>query len=496
MRAVIIGGGIAGLTTALDLKDRAAELPDGLEMVVLEAGERVGGNIRTDHVNGFTVEWGPNGYLDNAPATRALIRRLGLEEKVQKGHELAARRFLFRDGRLHELPTGPIGFLKSPILSLRGRLRVLLEPFARSKPEEIEETIYDFASRRIGHEAASILIDAMVSGVFAGNIHELSLESTFPKTVAMEAEHGSLVKALLAKMAERRSAKKRVKKLRARGENTEELTQPGGPARPAGTITSFRAGLQVLGERLAEELGPSVWVRHRVSLIEVDGRHAKGEAHEEPRPWRIEVADRAPVTADAVVLAAPAPKAGPLLQSVDPVLSEAVRTITGAGLAVVALGYNAEEIGGAPQGFGFLVPRGEGPRILGCLWDSSIFPGRAPDGRVLLRAMVGGAHDPEAVQLGDRDLLRIVRTDLEETMGLRSEPILIRIYRHPLGIAQYVLGHQQRLDRIHSRLRKLPGLWVAGSSYYGNSINACIEKAGEQVKEILAFLKPTPAGYE
>ncbi|MGW8266854.1 MAG: protoporphyrinogen oxidase, partial [Longimicrobiales bacterium] len=218
-RVAIIGGGISGLTTALHLKDRAAEAPGGLEVVILEASDEPGGNIRTRRVEGFTIERGPNGYLDNVPTTPALVRRLGLEERLQKADESAANRFLYRNGRLHLLPSGPIGFLTSPVLSFPGRLRVLGEPFARSKPEGLDETIFDFASRRIGTEAASILIDAMVSGVFAGNVHELSLSASFPRMARMEEEHGGLVRAMFAGMKAKRAARREVEERRARGED-------------------------------------------------------------------------------------------------------------------------------------------------------------------------------------------------------------------------------------------------------------------------------------
>ena len=257
-RVVIVGGGITGLTTGLHLKDRAGEVDGGLEVVVLEANEDPGGNIRTRREEGFTIERGPNGYLDNVPATPALVRRLGLEDQIQKADESAANRYLYRKGRLHLLPTGPLGFLRSPVLSIPGRLRVFGEPFSRSRPRGVDETIFDFASRRIGTEAASILIDAMVSGVFAGNVRELSLASSFPKMAAMEAEHGGLVKAMVARMREKKRAKKEVEERRARGEDVEDLTQPGGPAGPGGTLTSFREGLDTLPMAAARELGESL----------------------------------------------------------------------------------------------------------------------------------------------------------------------------------------------------------------------------------------------
>jgi oxygen-dependent protoporphyrinogen oxidase len=490
-RVVIVGGGIAGLTTALHLKDRASEVPGGLEVLVLEASDRPGGNIQTDRVEGFTIEKGPNGYLDNVPTTPALIHRLGLEAEVQKADESAARRYLYRDGKLHLLPSGPVGFLKSPVLSLSGRLRVLGEPFARRRPKGVDESIFQFASRRIGEEAATVLIDAMVSGVFAGNIHELSLASSFPKMAAMEEEHGGLVKAMFARMRERRAARREAEKRRSRGEDVEDLVQPGGPAGPGGTLTSFRHGLDTLPKAVARELGGSV--RCGVEVVSLErGVSSGGDVGwgESIAPWAARTGDGETVFADGVVIAVPSPRVESLLTDLDGELSATVGEIRTAGLAVVALAFDAAAVGGAPEGFGFLVPRETGPRILGCLWDSSIFPGRAPEGKVLLRAMVGGAHDPEAVTEEEGPLVSLVRTDLETTMGLEAEPLFARVYRWPLGIGQYVVGHRGRMETVYRRLEELPGLWIAGSSFHGISMNAGIEKAGEQAEEILSSLGP------
>ena len=498
-RVVIVGGGIGGLTTALHLKDRASEVPGGLEVLVLEASDRPGGNIRTDWVEGFTIETGPNGYLDNVPATPALVRRLGLEDQVQKADESAANRYLYRSGKLHLLPSGPIGFLKSSVLSLPGRLRVFGEPFARPKPDGVDETIFQFASRRIGEEGASVLIDAMVSGVFAGNIRELSLASSFPKMAAMEEEHGGLVKAMLARMWERRAAKREVEARRGRGEDVEELVQPGGPAGPGGTLTSFRPGLDTLPKAVARELGDSV--RYGIEVVSVgrgrelgvggglgDSSGDDGGRGASMARWVVRTAAGEAVIADAVVVAVPAPRAQALLKDLDGELSAKVGEIRTAGLAVVALAFDAAAMGGAPEGFGFLIPRGAGPRILGCLWDSSIFPGRAPEGKVLLRAMVGGAHDPVAVEEDEEALCRSVRDDLMTTMGLEAEPLFARVYRWPLGIGQYTVRHQVRMDSIHRRLDGLGNLWIAGSSFYGISMNSCIGKAEEHAEEILFSL--------
>jgi oxygen-dependent protoporphyrinogen oxidase len=462
-RVAIIGGGVAGLTTALYLRDQAAELPGGLEISILEAGSRVGGNIRTDACDGFIVERGPNGYLDDAPATAALVKRLSLTSEVQKAADRAAKRYLYRDGRLHLLPTGPLAFIRSRVLSPRGRARLLLEPLARRKAEEVvDETVHEFASRRIGSEAADVLIDAMVSGIFAGDTRKLSLVSTFPKLATMEAKHGSLTRGMLAR---------------------RKPTRSGGPAGPAGTLTSFRRGMQTLTDRLSSGLDGDIHLNCEVAGIEPTA--LAGHATR----WHIETTTGRTFDADAIVVAIPAAKAAPLLTGVDRTLGETLGRIPTASLVVIALGYDVAAIGGPPDGFGFLIPRGEGLRSLGCLWDSSIFPGRAPEDKALMRVMIGGAHDPEAAELDDESLLRIAAKDLETTMQLTATPLLSRVYRHPVGIAQYVRGHRTRLDTIHERLDEQHGLWLTGSSFDGISINACIEQAKSRAQETLSFLK-------
>jgi oxygen-dependent protoporphyrinogen oxidase len=449
----IVGGGIAGLAIAHALRRRAP----GLEVVVLEAASRAGGNIRSEREEGFLCEWGPNGFLDSVPETLALADDLGLGSRVLPSDDRARRRFVFRRGRLHELPGGPAAFLGSGLLSWRGKLRIAGEPFAQPRPEG-DETIHGFASRRIGEEAASVLVGSMVSGVFAGDARALSLRACFPKMWDMETEHGGLFRALLAK---RRNGRAR------RGE-------PMGS--PLGRLTSFRDGTEELVRALAASLGPALRLGARATCV----LHAGGG-------WRV-VAGAESVDADAVVRGAAPGASARLVSVLDDSLAAELAAIPAAGLAVVALGYEENRLARPLDGFGFLVPRGEGPRCLGMLWDSSIFSGRAPAGRVLLRAMIGGAHDPKAVHLADEALLEVVRRDLRTTMGLDLEPCFAQIFRHPLGIPQYVVGHLDRLARIDARLARHPGLHLAGNGYRGVAINACVAEAGPLADRVIAGL--------
>jgi oxygen-dependent protoporphyrinogen oxidase len=445
---VIAGGGIAGLATAFELtRDRKQDF----EVTVLERAARAGGNLRSERIDGYLCEWGPNGFLDNVPETLALVRELGIADRLLPADAGAKRRFIYRHGRLHQLPRGPVAFAASRLLSVPGRLRVIAEPFAGGS-RDADETIHAFAARRVGLEAAEVLIDAMVSGIFAGNARELSLRACFPKMWEMEREHGSLVKAMLAKR-------------RARGSSSHA---PIGA--PGGHLTSFTDGIEDLVHALVQALGPRVKTGCAVRRV-----HPRSPGN--PEGWTVDLEDGRSFEADAVVLAGSASSSATLVEGFDRALAGVLRQIPTAPLAVVCLGYETARLDRPLDGFGFLVPRGEGLAILGVLWDSSIYPSRAPEGRSLLRVMIGGAHDASVVMLDDGALTDRARADLETTMGLTIDPVFSRVFRHPAGIPQYTVGHLDRIATIDDRLRRHPGLLLAGNSYRGVSINACIADA-------------------
>ena len=377
-----------------------------------------------------------------------MIRDLGVADRLQPSNRHAARRYLFRKGRLRLLPSGPIAFLASGVLSPAGKLRVLSEPFGSGPPAEDDESVYDFASRRIGREAAAVLVDAMVGGIFAGDARSLSLRAAFPKMFAMESEHGSLFRAMLARRRERKS-------------------EGGGPAGPGGTLTSFRGGMGELIDALATAVRPALRTRCRVARVIALG----------DRGYRLNLTEGAPLDATAIVLACPTWHAARAVDALDSELAGIMASIPVAPVAVVHFGYDRGTTGVSPHGFGFLAPRGEGLRILGCLWASSIFDGRADEGRSLLTSMIGGATDPEAVNLPDGELIDIARRDLERSMGIEKGPGFVRIFRHPRGIPQYTLGHRARVADIERRLRRWPGLLACGNSYRGISVNACAAEA-------------------
>ena len=470
-RIVIAGAGIAGLSIAWALKQRA---PD-VDVVVFESGPRSGGNIRTEHIDGYVCECGPDGFLDNAPATLALVRELGLTGRLLPSNDQARRRFIFRHGQLSEVPASVSAFLKTPLLSPRGKLRILREPFASARQDD-DESILDFAKRRIGDEAAAVFVDPMVSGVFAGDAERLSLKACFPRMRQIEDEHGGLLRGLIAT---RRSRKRH-----------------DAVGTPAGRLTSFVGGMSDLIDGLVSSLGSVVRTSTAVTAFRsIDGPMLSTSARR--RRYAI-TTSQGTIDADAVVLSGPASTSAAVLRAFDPALSGLLEQGLSAPLAVVCLGYDADELQSQCRldGFGFLVPRSEPVRILGALWETSIYQHRAPAGQVLLRVMIGGARDPEAATLSDARLLTVVLRDLASTMNVSATPRMVHVFRHPRGIPQYVTGHLTRMHHIDALLNPHPGLLLAGNSYRGVSINACIADASSVADRALRAIGTTAAAIQ
>jgi len=469
LRIVIVGAGISGLAAARAAADSAREAGRTVELVVLERDSVVGGKARTRVRNGWRLEAGPTGYLDNEPAMNGLVKAADLVKLA--ADDAAARRFLVRDGKLKEIQAHPVKFFTSGILSPGALARIVTEPLraqvkdAHGAPgygaaRELDdagtdvdtsamkdESVWDFARRRLGRQAADRLIAPMVLGVFAGDAKRTSLPAAFPRMAELEAQYGSLVKAMFALKKEKGAA-------------------AGGPAGPSGKLTSFARGLDQLPRGIAErgEAAGDFTVRCGVEVREL--------GHDGSR-WRLLVSASGvaeELHADAVVLAGESFSAAALLGEVAPEISAELATIATPPIAVVGLGYGAAALAAAPKGFGALIERGQGIRILGVLWDTHLFPNRSPDGTLLMRCMIGGATDTESGQLGDDELVQITKRDLARLFGLSgpdAEPIFTEVVRWPRAIPQYELGHLARVARVRAGLARLaidrPGLFLTGN---------------------------------
>jgi oxygen-dependent protoporphyrinogen oxidase len=379
-----------------------------------------------------------------------LVKELGIEGRLARSSDLARKRFIFSGGTLHRLPETPPAFFRSKLLSLPGRLRICWEPFASGPPPGVDESLGDFARRRLGPEALEKLIDPMVTGIFAGDPDGMSLRSCFPVIYDLEQKYGGLVRGMLGVRRER-------KKRGVRGEMS---------AGPGGVLMSFDEGVQALADTLAGRLADGL---HR--NVTVDRIERRGETYVLSM-----TADgrREEMAADVVVVATPAYAASKMVAPVDGELCEALDAIPYSPITVAALGYEKATLGNPLDGFGFLIPRGERRKILGALWDSSVFPDRAPEGKALLRVMVGGVRAPALAALPEGELLAVARRELRDIMGISAEPVLARAFFHDRGIPQYLVGHGKLLERIDARLAALPGLHLNSNAYRGIALNDCV----------------------
>jgi oxygen-dependent protoporphyrinogen oxidase len=453
-RIVIVGGGISGLSLAYRLEQR---LP-AADVTVLEQRPRTGGVIGTESHDGFRLETGPNGFLDNKPATLTLCRDLGLSERLVAASETAGRnRFLLLEGRLHLLPSSLWSFLWNGVLSWRAKLALLTERFRLQRSPSSDESIDAFARRRVGAEIAETLADAFVTGIYAGDPRLLSVHAAFPRLAAMERDFGSVSRGLA----------------QARKQRRREAATLGQPSPERQRMWSFREGLRLLTDTLRERL-------RRVPLTGACVRRLLFNNG----TWIIEGEGQDRWSADAAILTCPAYRQADLLRDHDPELAAQLGAIPYARIVVVGLGYRAGDVAHSLDGFGYLTPQRERRDVLGVQWCSSIFPERAPPGMVLLRALCGGWNRPDIVDWDDDRLLRAVRAELSAVLGADGDPVFHRIIRWDRGIPQYHIGHLARVAWIDERRRLYPGLYLGGNAYYGVALNDCIEQADLLATEI------------
>jgi len=464
-RIVVIGGGVSGLSAAYFAKTLAHRNGHPVQVDLFEREPRPGGKFQARFEDGFIVEAGPNGFLDSKPWTLALASELGMEKDLLPSDQSASRRFIYSKGRLHEIKPPP-AFLFSPLLSPLARVGMVRELFASITPAGEDTTVAEFGIRRLGKEVVEKLLDPMVSGIFAGDPYQMSLRASFPRIAQLEEQSGGLIKAWVRLGLERRKAKKR----------GEEFGISSGPSGPGGVLTSFGKGVSQLTDRLAMNLGEHFHENTRVERIEDDCGRLKV------------VWDKGEAQADSIILATPADSAAAILQRSAPESSRILSRIPYSPMSVVGVGYDLNKLTEPPKGFGFLIPRVERRKILGALWTSSIFPGkRAPEGKYLIRVMVGGARDHETPFLPDDELVSTVKTELAATMGLTAEPSFITVIRWPKAIPLYTVGHLSRLAQAESLLPR--GIVLAGNAYRGIGINDCVREAEQAANRALETLK-------
>jgi oxygen-dependent protoporphyrinogen oxidase len=448
-RVVVIGGGISGLSCALDLIDRR---PD-ISVRLLEASDRLGGTIHTDRDSGFICEAGPGAYIDRDPSTRRLIERLGLTDEVVAAGNAVRRRYIRHDGALHRYPDCPDALSRSDLLSEHGRRRMLLAPLYPALSEGEDWTVSTFARAHLGQEAATMLLDPIVGGIYAGDADQLSAASVLPQLVALAQSGGRVCDALL-------------------GQGQGSIGK--------GSMVSLASGLGRLVDALGDELGDVIELGRPVARISRQGAR-----------WQIQIGGAQPesVLADAVICTAHGGAAAQLLGPISPELDTLLQTIPAPAVVVVNLGFEPGAIDHPLDGFGYLVPSTESGPVLGVKWTTSIFPtGRAPAGHKLLQVFLGGVRDSAVAELSPEAQVELAIVELRQTLGLTQRPVHTRAFTHRSGIPQYTVGHRQRTKQIETALDRLPGLYLGGTSLHGVGINACTTSAETLAETVAASL--------
>jgi oxygen-dependent protoporphyrinogen oxidase len=428
MRIGIVGAGISGLATAFWLQRARPDWP----LTVFEAAAAPGGALSTQTVEGFRFEAGCNGFLTNKPDSLELVRASGADELLLESSSAARKRFLYVDG-LHVLPESPRAFVATRLLSPAGKLRVLGEFFVRPRRDGAEETLQEFGYRRLGREFTDVFLDAMVAGIYGSTPARLSVAAAFPLIAALERDYGGLFRGMLAKRRRQ--------------------------AGPGGVLTSFRGGVSTFIEHLAGRVRADWRLATPVEAIERAGAG-----------FRIH-APHGATEVDRVVVATPAHAAARQLAGIDAALAAALARIEYSPIAVVGFGYRA--LAHPLDGFGLLTTSAARLPILGVLWDSSIFPDRAPPGGKILRAMLGGQRNPELARLDDASLVALARQGIERTMAVDATPDVVYVRRWERGIPNYGPGHVATVAAIDVAVARCPGLALIGNSYHGVAMNDC-----------------------
>lgn len=454
---VIVGGGISGLSAAWELQQAGMR-----DYLLLEAGPRAGGVLRTEMADGFVMEAGPDSVLTQKQAATDLCRAVGLGDDLV-GCETANRgTSILRQGHLLPLPEGwqmlaPVRLwpaITTPLLSRHTKLRIALEWFRIHSPRfqgEGDESVASFVRRHFGQEVADVIAGPLLAGVYGGDPEQLSLPAVLPRFAELE-QKGNLIRELMKSAARQ--------KRQATG---------------APMFTSLRRGMGSLADALAAKIGPER-LRTGVAVQRIIAEGSSG--------FRLHIQDGQSMRAERVLLALPAWACGHLLAELDAELAERLETVPYASSMTVNLAYNRTlEL---PPGFGFLVPRTEGRRVMACTFMHRKFPHRVPEGSSLLRLFFGGASDPDAIAMSDEEAVELSRLELEGILGLRLRPVFTQVSRWHRAMAQYNLGHAARVAGIRAALQRFPRLQLAGNAYRGIGIPDCIESGRRAAQALLA----------
>ncbi|MFB3920957.1 MAG: protoporphyrinogen oxidase [Terriglobia bacterium] len=481
-RVVVVGGGISGLAAAYTLA-RARHAGAPVEESLMESKERLGGVIRTEKVEGFVIEAGPDSFLAEKPEAAALARELGLGNSLLGSNDSERRTYILHRGRLAPLPDGLMllvptriwPMVTTSLLPLSSKLAMAREWFTSPPGERqpADESVASFVTRHFGAAMLENIADPLLAGVYGGDSDRLSVRSVLPRFWEMEREHGSLTRATLQAMRRRREALTNGSEVGAESKPFRR------PARPL--FMTLKQGLEQLTTQIIARLEPPrISVGRRVLSVEPSAGGGRG--------FVVRLEGGEALEAGAVILATPTHEARRLLATLNPALATLLGDIPYSSSMTVSLAYDAGTVTQLPQGFGFLVPRHEKRRMLACTFVHGKFKHRAPESKALLRCFLGGARDPEVLGLSDEEAVARVRQEIRAILSFNAEPLFYRVHRWPCSMAQYVVGHAERVKAIQAETAKLPGLFLAGNAFSGIGISDCIRTGRAAAENALAIL--------
>ena len=473
---IIIGGGIAGLSAAYYLHKLASQQPLPFSVHIYEQGQCFGGKILTERLDGFVIEGGPDTFVATKPWAVALCRELGIADSLQGTNPHLKKTYILHRQRLHTLPGGLTMMIPTEIspmlttglLSWLGKLRMGMDFFISPRREVGDESMGEFVSRRIGREAYEHLIEPLMSGIYAGDGDQLSLQATLPYLRDLELKHGGLVRGALA-----------VRRARAKDGRAVQGSRS--------LFLTPRGGLAEIVEALLESLRSSGVGLHSGVALQHISNPAGGP--------RLHFSDGSSLRADGVILATPTYAAARLLEDHDPLLAAELAGIEYVSTATVSMAFREDQLARPLDGYGYVIPRREQRKALACTWTSSKFPHRAPDGHALLRVFIGRAGQQDDIAWNEKDLIALAKEELASTLGIQAPPLFTRVHIFEDAMPQYNLGHPERLEKIEDRLQRWPWLALAGGGYRGIGIPDCIH-SGERAAQRLLDQRPEAAQHD
>lgn len=471
VRVAIIGAGISGLSLAYFLQNKLKDSGLSAQIVIYEGKSHAGGTIETHLQEGFVLESGPDAFITDKPWALELSKKLGLGDELISTENKNRRSFIASGKRLIPVPDGfylispvnPAAFLVSPIVSWPAKMRMMSELFIPPKKGDEDETIGDFVRRRFGREALDRVAQAMLGGIYTGDPDRLSLQATMPRFAELEKKYGSVTRGLMASSHNKSS----------------KLTQASGPR--YSLFMSFRQGMQTLPSALAAAL-PEEMIHYKKVVRELQYDTAQ-------KQWQIRLEGQRFESADIVCITSSAKHAKAMLKHSQPELAGDLARIPYESVATINLVYNQKAFTHPLNGFGFVVPKIENKVTIACSFSSQKFAHRAPEGKVLLRAFVGGAFGYHHLEKDNHDLQRVVHEELAAYLGIREKPLFYRTQRYQESMVQYELGHRGLVDTIDKNTSLIPGLFLSGSSYKGVGIPDCIREAEVQADKIFTAIK-------